>query len=353
MAYCRYGCPTGALLDFVRSTSSREKFALHDLAAAMLLATGLFLTLKPKDTVRPTEPAATSQPQELRGTAFGTTWSLKLREKPANPDTLRALIATELERIEATLSHWRPDSATSRFNASRSIEPQTVPEELFRLVTFASRLSQASNGAYDITVAPLVDAWGYGPSGEHKTPPSPVEISRLKETVGWQKVQIGKDACTLSKSNPELRLDLGSILQGYACDRVAQIVRANGSSEFLVEVGGELLAAGRWTVAIENPADSKKPLRVFQIENAALATSGLARARHKLSGVTVSHIISPRTGQPVQPDIEVCSVQMPTCLEADGWATAIIACGLPEARILIEKESLRAWLFDQKGAISP
>lgn len=353
MAYCKYGCPTGALLDFVRSTSSVEKFTMKDAVAALLLVGGAFLVLKSAPAKYPSPATSASvalNPQELRGAAFGTTWSLKLRSAPNDLSTVRTAVSSELERIEATLSHWRPGSETSRFNANRSLEPQPVSEELVKLVRFAQQLSRASNGAYDITVAPLVNAWGYGPSGDPNVAPSQPELSKLLQAVGWEKVEIGEDGHTLRKTHPDVSLDLGSILQGYACDRMAQILREKGCGEYLVEVGGELLARGNWSVAIENPADAQKPLQVLQLKDAALATSGLARARHKLSGKVVSHIISPKTGYPTEGGIEVCSVEMATCLEADGWATTLIASGLPDASNLIQKEKLRVWLQDSTGA---
>lgn len=353
MAYCKYGCPTGALLDFVRSTSSVEKFTMKDATAGLLLVCGAFLVLKSAPATLPSPATSTSvalNPQELRGAAFGTTWSLKLRGAPNDLSTVRAAVSSELERIEATLSHWQPGSETSRFNAHRSLEPQPVSEELVKLVRFAQQLSRASNGAYDLTVAPLVNAWGYGPSGEPKVAPSQAELSKLLQTVGWEKVELSEDGRTLRKTHPDVSMDLGSILQGYACDRVAQILREKGCGEYLVEVGGELLARGSWSVAIENPADAQKPLQVLQLKDAALATSGLVRARHKLSGKAVSHIISPKTGYPTEGGIEVCSVEMATCLEADGWATAIIASGLPDASNLIQKEKLRVWLQESTGA---
>ncbi len=350
MAYCKYGCPTGALLDFVRSTSSVEKFTMKDAAAALLLVCGVFFVAKSTPASPATSASVTLNPQELRGAAFGTTWSLKLRGAPNDLSTVRAAVSRELERIEATLSHWRPSSETSRFNTNRSLEPQQVSEELVKLVRFAQHLSRASNGAYDLTVAPLVNAWGYGPFGEPASAPPETEVNRLLLAVGWEKVELGDDGHTLRKTHPDVSLDLGSILQGYACDRVAQILRKKGCAEYLVEVGGELLARGSWSVAIENPADAQKPLQVLQLKDAALATSGLVRARHKLSGKVVSHIISPKTGYPTEGGIEVCSVEMANCLEADGWATAIIASGLPDASNLIQKERLRVWVQDSTGA---
>jgi thiamine biosynthesis lipoprotein len=254
-----------------------------------------------------------------------------------------------LERIEATLSSWTPQSATSRFNANASIEEQNIPEELGRLIELAQRLSRSSAGAYDITVGPLVGAWGYGPQGEVSTPPSDTRLKELLEAVGWEKLTLSSDATHLRKSHPLVSLDLGSVLQGYAVDRLCALLDAAGYVSYLVEVGGEFRAKGAWKVAIENPDSAQKPLTVLELKDAALATSGLARARKRLAGKTVSHIISPHTGAPVKPTIEVCSVMSPTCLEADGWATTLIASGMPEAESLCEREQLDAWILDAAG----
>jgi NosR/NirI family nitrous oxide reductase transcriptional regulator len=354
MAHCKYGCATGALFGFVRSSSSQESFAGKDAAAAILLAVAAF-GVQSKSALVAHSPSSSQKTSceptscELRGTAFGTTWCIKLREVPGDLSQVRSAVAAELERIESTLSHWRPDSATSRFNASRSTDWQSVPKELYQLVKIALHRSRASDGAYDITVAPLVNAWGYGPNGDIRTEPDPSKVLRLLEGVGWEKLQLREDGHSLRKSHPELSLDLGSVLQGFSCDKIADILARFGCREFLVEVGGELLAKGTWTVAIENPADMLKPLQVLPLKDAALSTSGLARARRKLNGQSVSHIISPKTGYPVKPEIEVCSVQMPTCTEADGWPTTLIAAGLPAAVDIVKREGLVAWILDSQG----
>lgn len=343
MAYCRYGCPTGALLGFMRSTSNKEGFGKQD-ALALLVLLGAFL-------IPPVSPSAGpgSEPLALRGAAFGTTWCVKIKGVIANQPALHSALTQEMERIEKTLSHWSKASETSRFNQSTSTEPQEIPGELGALVHFALRLHQASDGDYDITVAALSAAWGYGPPGETRDPPSNEKIASLLESTGSSKMALAADQKHLTKSNPSLALDLGSILQGYAVDRLFSLLEKAGHTQFLIEVGGELRAKGAWPVAIENPRDAAHPLKVVTLEDSALATSGLARARRKVAGETVSHIISPKTGRPVEPTVEACSVQSSTCLEADGWSTAIMAAGLPKAWDLAKKEKLKVWILDARG----
>jgi thiamine biosynthesis lipoprotein ApbE/Na+-translocating ferredoxin:NAD+ oxidoreductase RnfG subunit len=346
MAYCRYGCPTGALFGFVRTSSSREAFTRRDAAALCVLLVGAVLAQ------RPALVAPGSKTSEVRGVGFGTTWCVKARGTSQSLGALRGKLAAEVERIEAGLSHWRPDSATSRFNKSPSTALQAVPRELVRLVEFSQRLSRASGGAYDITVAPLVSTWGYGPQGEAAAAPSEETLQALLPAVGWEKVEVGSDGASLRKVHPSLALDLGSVLQGYAVDQMAALLDAAGFGDYLVEVGGELRARGVWSVAIENPADASSPLARVELRDAALATSGLARARRKLSGAPLSHIVSPKTGRPVESGVELVSVRAPSCLEADGWATALIASGVEGAREVAGREGLTFWLLDSAGGFA-
>jgi thiamine biosynthesis lipoprotein len=346
MAYCRYGCPTGALFGFVRTVSSQEGFTRRDAAALCVLLAGAWLVQ------RPPVGAPDSKTSEVRGVGFGTTWCVKSRGGARSLGALRGKLAAEVERIESGLSHWRPDSATSRFNRSTSTAPQAVPRELVRLVEFSQRVSRASGGAYDLTVAPLVSAWGYGPQGEVAAAPSEETLQALLPAVGWEKVEIGEDGASLRKGHPALSLDLGSVLQGYAVDQLAALLDSAGFSDYLVEVGGELRARGAWSVAIENPADGSKPLARVELRDAALATSGLARARRKLSGAPLSHIVSPKSGRPVDSGVELVSVRASSCLEADGWATGLIASGAEGARMIGREEGLTFWLLDSAGGFA-
>jgi thiamine biosynthesis lipoprotein ApbE/Na+-translocating ferredoxin:NAD+ oxidoreductase RnfG subunit len=355
-AYCRFGCPTGALLGFVRSGGKQDRFTRRDMLAGLCLlvfavplgATRIKASLAMR---RPGEPSPNQAAvPSLQGAAFGTTWSVKFRGPP--PANLHsAELAAELERVESTLSHWRPDSATSQFNGTETTFATEQPTDLVALVDRALAISRATGGAYDITVAPLVSAWGFGPSGEIASIPTEAEIGGLLVRTGYQKLHADLEAGTLQKDHAELGIDLGSLLQGYAADKLAERLSSAGAKEFLIDVGGELVAKGEWEVAIEDPRANGKPLARVELTNQALATSGLYRAKRALAETTVHHLIDPRTGHPVTATAQLCAVVAPSGVEADAWATALLAVGLPEALPLADEQGLAALLLDNEGRV--
>lgn len=349
-AYCRFGCPTGELLRLLKSGGKRDRLYPRDLLAGALVLVVAAVLLGPQLFAGPTITAElphdsldSSPPiAEFSGKAFGTTWSVKLRgQQKTEPDlaALKTAVAAELERIESTLSHWRPDSFTSQFNASETTLETELPAELVALVARALEISQLTDGAYDITIAPLADAWGFGPSGPHKTPPTAAEVAQIMQRVGWQQLAADTEFHTLRKRQPQLTIDLGSLLQGYAADRVKQILDDAGAKESLIDVGGELRASGTWSVAIEDPNHPAAPLRTLSLTDAALATSGIYRAKH---------LISPHTGQPIAATATLSAVVAPTGLEADAWATALLVVGLPDALALAERQHLALLLLDNQ-----
>jgi NosR/NirI family transcriptional regulator, nitrous oxide reductase regulator len=346
MAYCRYGCPTGELLARIKCGGSHDRLGGRDWAAGGLVALLAVVLYLPRDArdelvVQPTM----ERPSEFSGSAFGTTWTVKVRGL-YDVAALKSAVVRELERIESTLSHWRRDSATSQFNASETALATEQPGELIALVARAQELSRLTDGAFDITVAPLVDAWGFGPSGDKRSTPTEAEIQILLSRTGWQKLVVDAEAGTLRKLHPQVQIDLGSLLQGYAADKVAAVLQGAGVAEFLVEVGGELLARGSWEVAIEDPRDPEQPLRTLTLTDAGLATSGFYRATRLAGGDSVHHLISPHTGRPVAATATLAAVIAPTVVEADGWATALLAVGLPEALVIAEQQRLGALLVD-------
>lgn len=350
-AYCRYGCPTGELLRLVKSGGPHDRVQRRDWIAACLVAlvaTGLFgptLKAKYQPSVPPSPVISEPKFVELGGKAFGTTWSVKVRgDHRVAP--LQEAVAKELERIESSLSHWRADSSTAQFNASETTLETEQPDELLALVARAQEISRLTDGRYDITVAPLVDAWGYGPTGE-RAPPADDELAQLRERIGWEKLVVDRQAKTLRKKHPQLHLDLGSLLQGYAADRAKLVLDQAGVQEYLIDVGGELLARGSWSVGIEDPRNPSQLLRSFTLQDAALATSGLYRAKKNLPNQTVHHLISPRTGRPFATTTLLCAVSAPTAMEADAWATALLAVGLPDGIALADQQQLAVLLWDQ------
>jgi thiamine biosynthesis lipoprotein ApbE/Na+-translocating ferredoxin:NAD+ oxidoreductase RnfG subunit len=348
-AYCRFGCPTGELLRLIKSGGKHDRLHLRDLlsgvlvlvVAAALLGPQLVAGLTVTTALHDSPEEGQRQVGQFSGKAFGTTWSVKLRGKH-DVAALKAAVAAELERIESTLSHWRPESFTSQFNASETTLETELPAELVALVARALEISRLTGGEYDITIAPLVDAWGYGPSGQHDSPPTAAELAEILQRVGWEQLVADTEFSTLRKKQPQLTIDLGSLLQGYAADRVKQILDGAGAKECLIDVGGELRTGGTWQVAIEDPNNAAGPLRTLELTNAALATSGVYRARH---------LISPRTGRPVAATATLCAVVAPTGLAADAWATALLAVGLPDALQLADEQHLAVLMLDDQQKV--
>jgi thiamine biosynthesis lipoprotein ApbE/Na+-translocating ferredoxin:NAD+ oxidoreductase RnfG subunit len=341
-AYCKYGCPTGALFKFVRSANQAESWGRRDIWAGLILALGAVVTFLPRSEFAEEGPAETSARQaitELHGAAFGTTWTVKVRGSDVDADILKRELEAEINRVEFSLSHWRESSVTADFNHLESTQPFGISEELADTVEFALKLSAASDGMYDITVAPLTNLWGYGPSGKQPDP-TPEQIKAALLKVGWQKLKLDKENLSLAKSHEGVNLDLGSVLQGYAADRAAAILRAQGQNDFLIEVGGEILAAGSWRVGIEDPFNPRLMLQTLLLTDRALSTSGLYRAKKLAAGKPVSHILSPKTGRPVEPTLEMAVVYHESCFQADGWSTALMAAGFEQAKQIALREQL-------------
>jgi thiamine biosynthesis lipoprotein ApbE len=341
-AYCKYGCPTGALFKFVRSANQAESWSRRDTWAAVVLALGAVAAFVPTaDIAEAASPGtATRRPvTELHGAAFGTTWTVKTRGREVDAGLLKRELEAEMNRVEFSLSHWRESSATTDFNRLESTQPFGIPEELAQLAAFALRLSAATDGAYDVTVAPLTNLWGYGPAGQRPAP-TPAQLQAALAQVGWRKLTLDQGNLTLAKSQEGLTLDLGSLLQGYAADRAAKVLKDQGVEEYLVEVGGEIVAAGSWRVGIEDPFRPRLMLETVLLTDRALSPSGLYRAKKLAAGKPVSHILSPQTGQPVAPTLELAVVFHASCLQSDGWSTALMAAGFEQAKAIAEREQL-------------
>lgn len=341
-AYCKYGCPTGALLKFVRTSSTDERWARRDTIAALVLAVGAAIAFFPRGDALAADPAEASARRpvtELHGAAFGTTWTVKVRGDQVDAELLKRELEAEMNRVEFSLSHWRASSATSDFNQLESTQPFGITPELAELTEIGLGLSRATDGGYDLTIAPLTSLWGYGPAGQRPTP-TPDQIREALAYVGWKKLTLDKANLTLAKSHEKLNLDLGSLLQGYAADRAAQILRREGLEEFLIEVGGEVLAAGTWRVGLEDPFQPRMTMETVVLTDRAFSVSGLYRARKAAAGKPVSHIISPKIGEPVVPTLELAAVFHPSCAQADGWSTALMAVGFEQAKLIAERENL-------------
>lgn len=301
--------------------------------------------------------APPTQVAELSGQTMGTTYSVKLA--PAPPaDTLNRLqqqIDARLDAINRTMSTYRRDSDLMRFNLADTTDWQPVPAALARLVTHANTISTLSDGMYDITVGPLVNLWGFGNSGTRDTPPSRTEIDAIMDRVGYRKLESRLDPPALRKATAGLQIDLSSIAKGWGVDQIGELLEARGIKNYLVEIGGELLARGDktpgkpWRIAVERPSDRLHDVqRVLPLQDAAMATSGDYRNFFDNGGQRFSHTIDPNTGESVRHRLASVSVIADNCAIADAWATALMALGDQRGPAVARTQGIKA-LFIIRG----
>ncbi len=290
---------------------------------------------------------------EFTGGTMGTTYSVKVETVPLSTEKqneIASIIQAALDDVDGRMSTYDTASELSHFNAHHSTTPFPVSESVYEVFALAKRISGITGGAFDITVGPLVNLWGFGPIATTGSMPDASVVARLRAFVGWDKIVLDGDGRTLTKLHPETVADLSAIAKGYAVDRVADELVAEGMSTFLIEVGGELKARGtkhsgdRWRVAIEEPdTAARRVFRAVELENAAIATSGDYRNFDERDGVMYSHIIDPRTGRPNPYRGSLVSVIDGSAAVADAWATALTVLGPEHGWELAEREGIAAF----------
>jgi len=298
---------------------------------------------------QPAEPPVRDQ-WVLSGATMGTAFTVKV-VVPVDPvvteDEVAASIREAVDDVDYRMSTYRADSELSRFNDFGS-GPFEVSPALLEVMVEAQRISRISDGAFDITIGPLVDAWGFGPD-PRTDPPEDSTIERLLAEHGFRQLVLDVDQRTVRKNTPALRCDLSAIAKGYGVDRVARRLVELGFNDFMVEIGGEVLAMGvnveerTWRIGVERPqADRAGVWAAVELSDAAMATSGDYRNYYERDGVRVSHTIDARTGRPVTHPLASVTVIHPSCMTADALATAISVLGPVEGRGLVEREGLAA-----------
>lgn len=301
---------------------------------------------------QPPDPS-TANELVFTGRTMGTAFTVKIvvpQGRDFDEDEVSAAIRGTVDDVDSRMSTYRDDSELSRFNDSGS-DPVEISPALAEVLTEAARVSELSGGAFDITVGPLVDVWGFGPE-QVTGPPDEATIERLLEDHGYTHLELDAGDLTVRKDNPRLRCDLSAIAKGYAVDRVALRLVEYGFDSFMVEIGGEVRAAGRnaagrsWRIGIERPdAGGGQIWASVALENAAMATSGDYRNYYERDGVRISHTIDPRTGRPITHSLTSVSVIHPSCMTADAMATALNVLGPEEGRELVEREGIAAFFI--------
>jgi len=296
--------------------------------------------------------ASPLQPEQLvlHGTTMGTTFTAKVISSgltEARAKQLREAVLETVERIDAKMSTYRPDSELSRFNRWSETTPFAVSDETFEVFQLALEASEWSGGTFDITVGPLVNAWGFGPEGRSPRRPTAATLRALLDSSGYRHLELDPTARTIRKELPEIYCDLSGVAKGYAVDRVAERLDEMGITAYMVEIGGEIRARGHnlddraWQLAIERPIETMLGIhRVVPISGASLATSGDYRHHYELDGKRVSHTIDPRIGRPVEHSLASVSVIHRHCALADAFATALMVLGPEEGLQLAVREGL-------------
>jgi len=279
-------------------TSAKAKAMLFSAAASAALLLVLACRNEPlREEIR------------FQGSTMGTYYSVKIIPDKSSDIPRKRLydeIQATLDAVDAAMSTFKDDSELTRFNQRQDDLPFHLSPETAFVFERAREIHHRSSGAFDITIGPLVDAWGFGPQGTITAPPSREEIDLLRKATGQDLLTLDAIASTIRKEDPSVHADLSAIAKGFGVDQVAQRLRDSGYEDFMVEVGGEVrvsglnLASQPWRVAIERPVSRAQSFhRVLELTDIALATSGDYRNFIEIEGRRISHTIDPRTGYPV------------------------------------------------------
>jgi thiamine biosynthesis lipoprotein len=294
---------------------------------------------------------------QLAGETMGTSWHVTVVPGADGPGAaaLQEGIEVVLEDVNASMSNYRQDSEISRFNALATDEWFPISTDFYAVLSTAMAIGWQSDGAYDVTVGPLVDLWGFGPAGPVTAPPSDDTVTDVLERVGQDHLRLDGDGPRLLKRSA-VELDFSSIAKGYAVDRIAQWLDASGESRYLVEVGGELRLSGLsgrgdpWHIAIERPDSADRAVEeAIRLTNVAVATSGDYRNFFEIDGQRFSHSIDARLGYPVVHDLVSVTVVHPSAMIADGWATALVVLGYEDAMAVAQEQGLAVYFIRREG----
>jgi thiamine biosynthesis lipoprotein len=275
-------------------------------------------------------------------------------------DALRERVVAEsehrLDEVDAWMSDWNPASEISRFNALRDTSDFPVSKETASLMAFAIELNETTDGAFDVSVGPLVALWGFGRGARIDGPPSNEEIAELRGHTGPGKLRVriseGGSPAWLGKNDPETQVDLSAIAKGFGVDHVAAGLEMLGRRDYLVEIGGEVRARGErpgggpWRVAVEKPIDEGRQVQsVVELKDRAMATSGDYRIFYEEDGRRYSHTIDPRTGRPIEGGPASVTVLAETTTAADAWATALMVLDAEKGLELADEHGLAVLLL--------
>lgn len=309
------------------------------------------------------EQATAGSLASLGGESMGTRWSARLYARPgADLHALHAGIQRQLDLVVAQMSTWEADSDIARYRRAAPGTWQELPEAFAAVLDCAIEVAAASDGAFDPTLGPLVDLWGFGSAGTPRRVPADEEIERARTHGGWRRLQRRDGGRELLQPGG-LQLDLSAIAKGYGADLAAAHLRGRGIAAALVEVGGEIRGYGRkpdgepWRVLVESSHDGRThdelagdgpsgedplPPRVLRLDDDAVATSGDRWHRFEQDGHRYAHTLDPRSGRPVADAAAAVTVVAGDAMHADAWATALTVMGTEAGLAFAQARGLAA-----------
>ena len=298
----------------------------------------------------------TEQPAELHeffGLTMGTSWSVKINAEtlPLPRQQLKSQFDAILNRVNREMSTYLPDSELSMINAADSAGRISVSPTLMEVLQAARGISHLSQGAFDVTVGPLVNLWGFGPE-QSFTVPGEEQIDAILPLVGYENLELDPATSTLKKAHGSIYIDLSAIAKGYGVDEIADYLERLQLDNYLVEIGGEIRARGvnhddiPWQIGIEQPVAGLRGVqRIIKLDNMAMATSGDYRNFFEQAGIRYSHTINPRDGRPVSYGLASVTVLHPSAMLADAWATGLLVLGPDEGYATALENGLAAYFI--------
>lgn len=291
---------------------------------------------------------------EIAGPVFGTRYHINvvLTDDKASLENLGEGITEVLEEVDASMSTWREDSELSRLNGREDQSDWIdISVPLHEVLATAVDVSSLTEGAFDITIGPVVNLWGFGPEARPDKVPDDDELAARLEATGYEKLELRAEPPAVRASKPQY-IDLSAIAKGYGVDAVARYLESAGVTSYLVEIGGEVRVNGRkpdgsaWRLAIEEPVSEQRQInRVVALDQHAMATSGDYRNYYESEGRRYSHTIDPDTGRPIVHNLASVTVIAENAMLADALATGFNVMGYERAQALATRENIAAYFI--------
>lgn len=297
----------------------------------------------------------------LSGETMGTTYNITVVDRTGgelDAAAVKGVVERTLTQVNALMSNWDPNSEISRFNASDSTEPIEISDDLAAVIAAAMNVHTESQGLFDVTLGPVIELWGFGAPGPDAVVPSDEALADAMVQVGQSRLlSLQQTPATLSKARADTSVYLAAIAKGYGVDEVAAALAELGATDFMVEIGGDLIAEGSnpqgnpWRIGIERPDPASSSVEeIVQVSGLGVATSGDYRNYFESDGVRYSHIIDAGTGRPVTHKTASVTVMAESAMLADGWATAMLALGRERGMKIANQLDLAVFFIVRDGA---